>query len=304
MQGSSKKALILLTLEALRRHSDDTHHLKQVELQRRILEDYGQEVDRGSLRRYLEELRRAGFPVEEDHGWYYAHPFHPSELNLIADSLMYNPAVPWGQCRQLLAGLAALGGPYYVPVAREGAADARGGDFFFTLDVLHEAIAAGRKVTFRYGHYDVDKQLHPSERADGSVRTLAVSPYRVVQPNGRYYLIGNTDGHDGLSHYRIDRIMHIAPSEEAARDALTVEGGASLTDMPRYLAEHPHMFSGMPVTARLRAPRRMAGDILDWFGMGTEFVRATEDTLEAEVRVDERSLGYWLRQYDEVERIK
>ena len=303
MEPEPKKMLILATLEVLRRHSDELHPLKQVRITDLIYEDFGLTIDRKSLRRNLTALQEAGYPLEGGVSWRYIHEFHVSELNLIADSLLYNPAVPWKQCREILEKLSMLGGEYYEPTVGESLNKPSNSEFLLTLEVLHEAIAHRKKVAFQYHHYDVDKRLHPTLRRDGSIRVLTVSPYRVVQSGGRYYLIANTDGHDGLAHYRLDRIREIRITAAPIRGKRDVEGGNELLNMPRYLSEHPHMFAGPVVTARLRAPRRLAGDILDWFGMETHFLNATEDTLEALVRVDERSLGYWLKQYDEVERI-
>ena len=299
MTAEPKKRLILATLEVLKRHTDEEHPLKQVRIQQLIQEEYGLAIDRKSLRRNLAQLQEAGYPVEGGTVWYYVHEFHSSELNLLADSLLYNPAVPWKQCHEILEKLRTLGSKYCQLTAAERAARPANGEFLFTLDVLHEAIAKRKKVCFQYCYYDVDKKMHPKLRKDGSIRVLTVSPYRVVQSGGRYYLIGNTDGHDGIAHYRLDRIRELRPTKTAIRSVKEVEGGTSLYNMPRYLTEHPHMFSGPVIQARLRASRKMAGDILDWFGMDTKFQNVTEDTLEAVVRVDERSLGYWLKQYGE-----
>ncbi|MCR4707975.1 MAG: WYL domain-containing protein [Clostridiales bacterium] len=294
-----KKRLILATLEVLKKHTDEEHPLKQVRIQELISEEFGLSIDRKSLRRNLSELQEAGYPVEGGTSWYYIHEFHSSELNLIADSLMYNPAVPWKQCHEILEKLRGLASKYYEPTRGESLTRPANSEFLVTLDALHEAIGKRKKVCFRYCQYDVDKKLHPKLRKDGSIRLLTVSPYRVVQSAGRYYLIGNTDGHDGITHYRLDRIRELRITKSVIRGLRDVEGGTSLYNMPRYLTEHPHMFSGPVITAKLQASRRMAGDILDWFGMETQFQNVTDESLEAIVRVDERSLGYWLKQYDE-----
>lgn len=62
---------------------------------------------------------------------------------------------------------------------------------FYTIDVLDEAITKKKKVMFEYCSYDVDKQMHPRKREDGTVRQYIVSPYQLAATNGRYYLICN-----------------------------------------------------------------------------------------------------------------
>ena len=44
-----------------------------------------------------------------------------------------------------------------------------------------------------------------------------VNPYQLAVHNGWYYLIGNHDAHDNISHYRVDRITAIEMLPDAAK---------------------------------------------------------------------------------------
>lgn len=59
---------------------------------------------------------------------------------------------------------------------------------FYTIEIIDEAIAAGRQVAFIYNAYGTDKRLHPKRDQE-----YIVNPYQIAATNGRYYLIGNYD---------------------------------------------------------------------------------------------------------------
>lgn len=80
---------------------------------------------------------------------------------------------------------------------------------FLNIELLGEAIYEGRKVSFQYLEYGVDKKLHPKLREDGSVREYVVNPYQMAAKEGKYYLICNYDKYDDISNYRVDRITKV-----------------------------------------------------------------------------------------------
>ena len=294
-----KKIMILSLLRILREESDEQHRLHQTDMVRLIQDTTGLQTERGSIRRSLTTLQEAGFPVIYDHGWYYEHEFTEVELNLIIDSLLYNPVVPSNQCREIMEKLTGLGSQYYIPAQLQQWTKPYNPEFLHVLDTVHRALEERRQICFRYGSFDVDKKLHMRSNAQGQPRVFVVNPYRVIQSSGKFYLIANTEGHEGLSHYRLDRIQRVEMTRTRRKPAREVEGGSARSNRPRYLSERPHMFSGPAETYRIRAWRYLTGDILDWFGMGTTFENVTDEEVTAIVHVDEQSLRYWMKQYNE-----
>jgi predicted DNA-binding transcriptional regulator YafY len=290
--------LILAILEILRRHTDADHRLRQSDIIDRLESEYELTATRKSVRANLTELQAAGYPIEYSGGWYYDHEFCEAELNLLVDSLLYNPNIPYRPGRELIEKIRGLGGEHYRPMHAISANRPANPQFLYTLDTLHEALDKGRRVTFQYGLYDVDKQIHV--RMDGNApKVYDVSPYRIVLSNGRYYLICNVSGHDVITHFRLDRIVEIRPSEYPAKDPSRVRGLEDGLNLPEYLAGHAHMFTGEVKPVRLRADRTAVPDILDWFGMDTRFENVTDETVEAIIRTDELSLKYWLKMFGE-----
>ena len=302
MSTAPKKLLILAILEILRKYTNADNRLLQSEIIARLESDYDLTATRKSIRANLADLEDAGYPVLYDNGWYYDHEFCDAELNLLVDSLMYNPNVPQRQCRELIEKLSALGGSCYRPSRAASRSRPSNPQFLYTMDVLHEAISAEKKVCFRYGDYDVDKKLHPRLNDSGEIKEYLVNPYRIVFANGRYYLICNVDKYDNLTHFRMDYIMDVHIVEAPVKPMRNMEDFRNGVDTAQYVAEHPHMFSGKVETARIIVRRDYVSELLDWFGLDVEFAKVTDTEAEAVIRTDELSLYYWLNMYREYAR--
>ncbi len=202
---------------------------------------------------------------------------------------MFSKHIPYSQCRELIGKLEGLSNIYFRAKVKHICTLPEGKpanpQLFYTIDVLDEAITKGRQVAFEYCSYDVDKQLHPRCREDGSVREYVVNPYQMAATNGRYYLICNYDKYDNLAHYRIDRIRNIRLLDTPCKPATELDGHERL-DLAGHMAEHIYMFTGETVRVKFRAKRYILGDIIDYFGTDAEFSDITEDELTVRAKVN------------------
>ncbi|MCB6603797.1 WYL domain-containing protein, partial [Erysipelatoclostridium ramosum] len=55
----------------------------------------------------------------------------------------------------------------------------------------------------------MDLKLHKRRE-----RPYIVNPYEMMVSNGHYYLIGNYDAYDNISHYRMDKIRNVVILKE------------------------------------------------------------------------------------------
>ena len=317
-----KKLLIVDILEILRRYSDAAHRLSQQDIAALLARDYGVTVDRKAIRRNLLGLMECGYELayteavrrvvnrktgvpEESYIWsdfYLVRDFSEAELRLLIDSLLFSRHSPCTQRRELAEKLEGLSSKYFRAHVRHirTVSDSRPANpqLFYTIEVLDEAISAGRKVAFSYLDYGTDKKTHPRRRPDGSLREYVVSPYQMAAREGRYYLICNYDPYNDISNYRVDRIADIRPLEEPAKPFASLEGadGRSL-DLARYMAEHIYMYAGGNTLVRFRVRRGLIGDVLDLFGTELHFSGETEDSVCVTARVNERAMLQFARNY-------
>ena len=115
--------------------------------------------------------------------------------------------------------------------------------------------------------------------------------------NGRYYLIGNYDKYDNISHYRVDRIIDIEVLEtpqKPKKEIKEVENGFNLF---RHMSEHIYMFSGDSATVTFRFKKYLLNDVIDFFGSEINFFDEKEDTVCARVKVNLSAMRKWAVQY-------
>ena len=321
MKNQPKKTLILNILDILRRYTDEDHRLSQKEIAEILRTEYGMEAERKTIRRHLLNLIDCGYEIEysesvrmvpnpktgvpeESYLWsdfYMVRDFTDAELRLLIDSLLFSKHIPYSQCRELVEKLEGLSNVYFrsrvkhIRTMPDNAPQNK--QLFYTIEVLDEAISKGRKVSFRYTSFGLDKQRRPRTDEDGKPKEYTVSPYQMAAANGRYYLICCTDPHDNVSHYRLDRIADIRMTDGPARPARTVQGLEHGVDLPKHMAEHVYMFAGpsQPVTFRMK--KYLLDDVIDWFGTEITFSDESEDEITARVTVNLAAMRLWAVQY-------
>ena len=119
----------------------------------------------------------------------------------------------------------------------------------------------------------------------------------MVTANGRYYLVGNNDKYDNVSHFRIDRIKNIKILDTPAKKATQVKNFNDGFDLPTHMAEHIYMFGGDSGMVNFTAKKYIINDIIDWFGTDVRFWNETEDEVNVSVRVNYHAMKYWAMQY-------
>lgn len=311
-----KKLLIMNILDILRRYTDENHRLSQREIMDILKTEYEMTADRKAIKRNLMNLIDFGYHLEYSESirknaqgeeetiytdWYLERDFADAELRLLIDSLLFSKHIPYSQCKTLIEKIEGLSNRYFRSKVKhvcnlpEDMPENR--ELFFTIEILDEAIEKNRQVEFCYADYGTDMLLHLRLDSEGVPRKYLVNPYQMVATNGRYYLIGNLDKYDNVSHYRIDRIKSISICDTPAKAQRKVKGLENGLDLPRHMAEHIYMFSGESERITLRTSKGMAGELIDWFGNGISFQEEDGDNVLAYVTANLQAMRFWTLQY-------
>lgn len=316
-----KKMLIINILGILRKYSDSNHRLSQKNIVDILLRDYGMKVDRKAVKRNIMNLIDFGYNIEykevaraiknyktgeiEENNiltdYYLIRDFDDSELRLLIDSLLFSKHIPYSQCKELIQKLEALSSKYFEAKVKHirtmPVTYTNNKLIFYVIEILDEAINQKKQVRFTYGSYGRDKRLHPRCSDDGVVKEYLVNPYQIAAANGRYYLIGNYDKYDNVSHYRLDRIMSIELLEQKQKPQKSVKGLENGFNLPKHMAEHIYMFSGDSEMVTFRLNKYLLNDVMDFFGSEISFFDETEDTVCARVKVNRSAMQKWALQY-------
>ena len=294
----NKKMLNMLILQILREYTDENHSLTQQEIIKLLKQNYGMECDRRSVKSNIESLKELGYDISREHGnRLISREFDDAELRILIDSVLFSKSISTKQAKGLIDKIRGISSRYFnakvshvsnLPELHRTINK----QAMYSLDVINDAISEKKKISFIYNDVGTDFKLHP--RRD---REYIVNPYQIVANNGRFYLICNTDKHDNISHYRIDRMTDVRMLTEKIKPMKQVPEVAHGLNLPKHMAEHIYMFSGEGVDVVMLAEKHLMSQLVDWFGTDFRIMEDKNDMLKIRVKVNPEAMKYWALQY-------
>jgi len=137
---------------------------------------------------------------------------------------------------------------------------------YYTIDAIHNAVLAKKKITFKYYDYTVDKKK--KYRNDGKPYT--VSPYTMACSNNNYYLVAFHEKYGDLSQFRIDRMDKIGIIDELCRE---LPKGFK---MEKYLQKTFLMFGGELKELEIIFDNSLVNAALDRFGKKAKLTKVDD----------------------------
>lgn len=296
---ANKKMLNMLILDILKRYSDADHRLTQQEIIRLLKSNYDMECDRRSVKNNILYLKELGYDISMEDKYYLAtREFEDAELRMLIDSVLYSKNLTQKQAKNLIEKLRALGNRYFTSKVTHisNLPDLQHSDnkqLMYALDAVNDAISQKKKISFIYNDYGIDFKLHPRRE-----EPYIVNPYQMVANNAHYYLVGNYDKYDNISHYRLDRMTCVEILDEKVKTQKEIKDFANGFNLPKHMAEHIYMFSGPSVQVKILTYVDMMNEMIDWLGKDFR-VRKTdvEDQIEITLSCNQEAIFYWALQY-------
>ena len=295
----NKKMLNMLILNVLKEYSDENHRLTQQEIIRILKRNHNIECDRRSVKNNIVYLKDLGYEISMEDGYYLMQrDFNDAELRMLIDSVLFSKNLTKVQAKRLIEKLKKQSNRYFSAKVSHisNLPDLQHGDnkqLMYALDVVNDAISKNKKISFTYNVYGTDFQLHPKRDMK-----YVVNPYQIVANNGFYYLIGNYDKYNDVSHYRLDKMTNVEILDERVKPKKEIKDFSQGYSLPRHMAEHIYMFGGSSVRVKMLAPENMMNELIDWFGKDFR-VRKTkiDGQIEVVVKVNENAMFFWALQY-------
>ena len=296
---ANKKMLNMLILDILREYSDENHKLTQQEIIRLLKSNYDMECDRRSVKNNVLYLKELGYDIYMDGGYYLGErEFEDAELRMLIDSVLFSKNLTQKQAKTLIEKLRAMGNRYFPAKVSHisNLPDMQHADnkqLLYVLDTVNDAISERKKISFIYNDYDINFNLKPRRDME-----YIVNPYQMVANNGYFYLVGNYDKYDDISHYRLDRMTCVKILDEKIKPQKEIRDFQNGFNLPKHMAEHIYMFSGPSVPVKMLTSEGMMNELIDWLGKDLR-IRKTENPGQIEVRFNcnEESMFYWALQY-------
>jgi len=259
------KSRILYIKQFLEEYADEDHpkcvadilaHLKSV----------GIESSRQSVTRELKLLSEAGVDVICNDGKPKQYVigdrgFELPELKLLVDAVMASRFIPPHKADDLIKTLSRYASKHQAEELRrtlytDKQARPVGDNAYLTVDTLHAAVNAKKKIVHKYYDWGTDKQRFLKH----DQKEFYFSPYGLIWNNDKYYVVGWSENREKVITLRVDRIA--APKMTETEAVPEPEG----FDMNYYANQVFQMYDDDVRDVTLICENEMMKHVIDQFG--------------------------------------
>lgn len=294
----TEKTYILCVLDILTKYSDPDHTLTAKDILEKLKILYNIEADRRTIYRNVDALIEFGYDIskfEENKEGYYLREreFESSEIHMLCDAVLTADCIPEKQGKTLIKKLQTLGSIFQTKCINRLALmktdrKSLNPQIFYNIDLLDEAISASKQIEFDYYTYDLDLKQKPRRS-----KKYVANPYALYWSNGQYYLLSNMDSHEGVTHFRLDRMRNLTvtanPSKPAPKGFNEYE----------YAAEALFMYGGETQAFTIKCEQKILNDVIDRFGEKIIIQESDENTFTAIVKATTGGMRLWAVHYIE-----
>lgn len=282
----NQKLKLLHLVKILEEQTDELHTMTVPQLID-ALAAVGIMAERKSIYDDLEALRRFGLDIVTVRGRTTGHylasrTFELAELKLLVDSVQSSKFITVKKSMELIGKLESLTSRHEARQLRRqvyvlGRIKTMNESIYYNIDEIHTGISQNRKISFKYFEYTVAKERR--FRRNGA--RYLVSPMALTRDDENYYLLAFDSETGILKHYRVDKMVDIAVTEQP-REGQEVFAGI---DMAAYTSRIFSMYGGEEETVRLRFGNELIGVVIDRFGKDVLIVQSDEKGFTVQVRV-------------------
>ena len=221
-KSSGQKLKLLYLIKMLRENTDENHPMSTPDIIK-YLENQGIHAERKSIYNDMECLADFGYDVVQVQsrlgGGYYlgSREFELPELKLLVDAVESSRFITAKKSERLIEKLGKLTSESHARqldrhIYMEGTAKPENECIYYSVDEIHNAIQEKRQITFQYYEYTPQKEKilkHNGYR-------YQFSPYALIWSRDCYYAVGWSEKHGKLAQFRVDRMVAVESSNQAA----------------------------------------------------------------------------------------
>lgn len=266
---SNQKLKLLYLLKILMENTDENHHLSMNDIIDKLALN-GIKAERKALYSDIEELKFFGVDIicekTKTFGYYIAsRDFELPELKLLVDSVQCSKFITEKKSLELIHKLESLTSRFNAnklqrQVYIADRAKNMNEIIYYNVDTLHEAVYNGCQIAFKYYEYLPSKERVQKNNGEDYI----VSPYSLTYSDDNYYLICHYPKHEGLSHFRVDRMADVRILEDKNTDIRTVTGEDF--NLGEYSKKIFSMYSGKSQTVQILCHNSVINPVIDRFG--------------------------------------
>ena len=206
--------------------------------------------------------------------------FEVAELKLLVDAVQSSRFITAKKSRELIGKVESLASVYQAHTLQRQVYVANriktmNESIYYNIDALHQAIAQGKQISFRYFQWAVGEAGEDTvaRRFRREGERYQVSPWALTWDDENYYLVAYDTPEQKIKHFRVDKMEGIRLEQEKRDGAEQFQK----FDMAVYSRQVFGMYGGEEAQVRLRFANHLAGVVVDRFGKDVPIRRDGED---------------------------
>lgn len=295
MKSPNQKLKLLYLMEILLKETDEDNMLTVNELIEK-LQKRDVSAERKSIYDDLEFLRLFGLDIVTHKGksfYYYIgdRDFQLAELKLLVDAVQSSKFITGRKSMELISkieGLTSKGNAkkLHRQVFVTNRVKTFNEKIYYSIDVIHDAIAKNKQIKFRYFNFNTDKEK--VYRKDGEF--YHESPVALTWDDENYYLITYKSKYGNYAHYRVDKMDNVGICEESR--ILADES----FDLSKYVKSVFSMFGGEETEISAEFDDSLIGVILDRFGNDVPVIKGNNGRFKCHFKaaVSDQFFGWFI----------
>lgn len=274
-KSEKQKQKLFRILEMLMKKTDDEHGLTVNEIISE-LEYLGIRAERKSIYDDFLVLEELGFPVRKISGRPPSYTldervFELAELKMLVDAVEASRFITAKKSRELIEKLQMFAGEHKArELSRQIYVEDRlktlNSATLYSVDAIHTAINADKRMLFKYFEYDGNK--NKVYRHDGAY--YDVSPCALILNDANYYLVAYDEEAGIVKNFRVDKMSAVKVSEDP-RSSLDAVRKFNPAD---YSVKIFGMYGGREELVTMEFDESLAGVIIDRFGTDNTFIKS------------------------------
>lgn len=305
MSGNPKQKIKLLYLkDIMLRETDEEHPLNAQQLCS-ILKEQGINAERKSIYADLNAINDYGIEIQKSFspksGFFSSsHLFELPELRMLMDAVQAAAFIPQKKTKQIINKLTQSVSKYQAETLNKqiyvnSELKSENKEIYYTIDKLHRAIEEKKQISFYYYHRKIVNNIPVNDAG----REFIYNPYAMIWNNDKYYLVGNYDKYNNLSHFRLDRIKKVNILNKPARHFSQVSSYTDYFDVADYSSTVFNMYSGSKIEIiELLCENEMLDVIIDKFGLNMPYKTYDRNHFSVKIKAQiSEGLISWLMEF-------
>lgn len=287
---------ILTLMKMLLEETDEQHRLTLETLAKKL------NTTKKTIKTDIAKLQQFGIAIVMQDEKYYVNSrlFENAELKLLIDAVQASRCITLAKSQKLIKKIESLTSVHEANKLAEqvfvvSRNKTTNEEIFFNINQLYEAIAKQQKIAFHYFTYNVKREVQLRNNGEKYI----VSPYALSWDDENYYLIANYAKHEGLTHFRVDKMLDIEIlSEKCLADDDEAFNAAD------YQKRIFSMFGGNNISVTIEFDHSLMNVVIDRFGKDIITHSETDTSFQITTKIAVSPAFYgWIFQFGDKTKI-